>query len=148
MAQCPIPNPNSLPEYNMLFQIPIKQFEWSLGKVPNNQLLQPQRFLSPTQLNKDNLLLNKKSIEEIYKLAPISQLKYSNSSNNSSNNSNNNNNNIINKGNNNNGNALHNNALGNNNINNNRLNNRNYSNDYNNININNSSNNHNNNDIL
>ena len=78
-AQCPMPNPNSLPEYNMLYQTPIKQFEyqqnnnnftatpfrfdfnhyfgnlWSSGKMPNNQLLQPQMFLSPTQLNKDNL---------------------------------------------------------------------------------------------
>ena len=94
-AQCPIQNPNSLPEYNMLYQTPIKQFEyqqnnnnftatpfrfdfnhyfgnlWSSGKMPNNQLLQPQMFLSPTQLNKDNLPLNKKSIEESYKLTPL-----------------------------------------------------------------------------
>ena len=171
-AQCPIQNPNSLPEYNMLYQTPIKQFEyqqnnnnftatpfrfdfnhyfgnlWSSGKMPNNQLLQPQMFLSPTQLNKDNLPLNKKSIEESYKLTPLSQLKYSNSSNNSSNNSNNNNNNnIINKGNNNNGNVLPNNVLGNNNINNNNLNNLNYFNGYNNINISNNTNNKNNNDI-
>jgi len=145
-AQCPMPNPNSLPEYNMLYQTPIKQFEyqqnnnnftatpfrfdfnhyfgnlWSSGKMPNNQLLQAQMFLSPTQLNKDNLPLNKKAIEESYKLTPISQLKYSNSSNNSSNNSNNNNNNnIINKGNNNPGNISINNNIGNNNKNNNDI---------------------------
>ena len=119
--QYQIPNPNSIPEYNMLYQTPIKQFEyqqnnnnftgtpfrfdfnhyfgnlWSSGKIPNNQILQPQIFLSPTQLNKDNLPVNKKSIEESYKLTPISQLKYSNSSNNSSSNSNNNNMNKINK---------------------------------------------------
>ena len=173
-AQCPMPNPNSLPEYNMLYQTPIKQFEyqqnnnnftatpfrfdfnhyfgnlWSSGKMPNNQLLQAQMFLSPTQLNKDNLPLNKKAIEESYKLTPISQLKYSNSSNNSSNNSNNNNNNnIINKGNNNPGNISLNNNIGNNNINNNGINNLNYFNGYNNMNINNNnnSNNKNNNDI-
>ena len=116
-TQYPIPNPNAIQDYNVLYQTPIKQFEyqqnnnnfqatpfrfdfnhyfgnlWSSGKMPNNQLLQPQLFLSPTQLNKDNLPLNKKSIEESYKLTPISQIKYSNSSNNSSNNSNNNNNN-------------------------------------------------------
>ena len=123
-VQYPLPNPNSIPDCGMLCQTPIKQLEyqnnnnnnftstpfrfdfnhyfgnlWSSGKMPNNQILQPQLFLSPTQLNKDNIPLNKKSIEESYKLTPISQLKYSNSSNNSSNNSNNNNN-VINKGNN------------------------------------------------
>ena len=166
-AQCPMPNPNSLPEYNMLYQTPIKQFEyqqnnnnftgtpfrfdfnhyfgnlWSSGKIPNNQILQPQIFLSPTQLNKDNLPVNKKSIEESYKLTPISQLKYSNSSNNSSSNSNNNNMNNINKaisGNNNinfpqNNNANNNNVINNNNKNN--YNNCNYFNGYNNGNINN-----------
>ena len=109
------PNQNNIPEYNIICQTPIKQLEynqnnnnftttpfrfdfnhyfgnlWSSGKIPNNQLLQPQLFLSPTQLNKDSIPLNKKSIEESYKLTPISQVKYSNSSNNSSNNSNNNN---------------------------------------------------------
>ena len=109
------PNQNNIPEYNIVCQTPIKQLEynqnnnnftttpfrfdfnhyfgnlWSSGKIPNNQLLQPQLFLSPTQLNKDSIPLNKKSIEESYKLTPISQVKYSNSSNNSSNNSNNNN---------------------------------------------------------
>ena len=147
--QYQIPNPNSLPEYNMLYQTPIKQFEyqqnnnnftgtpfrfdfnhyfgnlWSSGKIPNNQILQPQIFLSPTQLNKDNLPVNKKSIEESYKLTPISQLKYSNSSNNSSNNSNNNNNNLPNnsKGINNNPNNAQNNNINNNPNNNNYINN-------------------------
>ena len=165
--QYQIPNPNSIPEYNMLYQTPIKQFEyqqnnnnftgtpfrfdfnhyfgnlWSSGKIPNNQILQPQIFLSPTQLNKDNIPVNKKSIEESYKLTPISQLKYSNSSNNSSSNSNNNNMNNINKatsGNNNinfpqNNNANNNNVINNNNKNN--FNNCNYFNGYNNGNINN-----------
>ena len=142
-------NQASIPEYNMLCQTPIKQFEynqnnnnftttpfrfdfnhyfgnlWSSGKIPNNQLIQPQMFLSPTQLNnKDNLplnTLNKKGIDESYKLTPISQLKYSNSSNNSSNNSNNNNNNITNNNMNNKNNCL-NNFSQNNNINNNNSN--------------------------
>jgi hypothetical protein len=167
-VQYPLPNPNSLPDYNILYQTPIKQLEyqnnnnnnftstpfrfdfnhyfgnlWSSGKMPNNQILQPQLFLSPTQLNKDNIPLNKKSIEESYKLTPISQLKYSNSSNNSSSNSNNNNMNNINKatsGNNNinfpqNNNANNNNVINNNNKNN--YNNCNYFNGYNNGNINN-----------
>ena len=145
-VQYPLPNPNSIQDYNILYQTPIKQLEyqnnnnnnftstpfrfdfnhyfgnlWSSGKMPNNQVLQPQLFLSPTQLNKDNIPLNKKSIEESYKLTPISQLKYSNSSNNSSNNSNNNNNNYI-----------------NNNMNN--FNNCNYYNGYNNPKINNNKN--------
>ena len=168
-VQYPLPNPNSIPDYNILYQTPIKQLEyqqnnnnnnftatpfrfdfnqyfgnlWSSGKMPNNQILQPQLFLSPTQLNKDNIPLNKKSIEESYKLTPISQLKYSNSSNNSSNNSNNNN--VINKGNNsNNKNVQHNNNINNNNnyINNNmnNYNNCNYYNGYNNPKINNNKN--------
>jgi len=180
-TQYPIPNPNSIQDYNILYQTPIKQFEyqqnnnnfagtpfrfdfnhyfgnlWSSGKMPNNQILQPQIFLSPTQLNKDSLPLNKKSIEESYKLTPISQLKYSNSSNNSSNNSNNNNNNMINnnKGINNNMNIAQNNNIGN--INNNYINNNmnnfnncNYINGYNrngNINNNSTNNNKNINDI-
>ena len=169
-VQYPLPNPNSIQDYNILYQTPIKQLEyqnnnnnnftstpfrfdfnhyfgnlWSSGKMPNNQVLQPQLFLSPTQLNKDNIPLNKKSIEESYKLTPISQLKYSNSSNNSSNNSNNNNNNIINKGNNsNNKNIQQNNNINNNNnyINNNmnNFNNCNYYNGYNNPKINNNKN--------
>ena len=169
-VQYPLPNPNSIQDYNILYQTPIKQLEyqnnnnnnftstpfrfdfnhyfgnlWSSGKMPNNQVLQPQLFLSPTQLNKDNIPLNKKSIEESYKLTPISQLKYSNSSNNSSNNSNNNNNNIINKGNNsNNKNIQQNNNINNNNnyINNNmnNFNNCNYYNGYNNQKINNNKN--------
>ena len=167
-VQYPLPNPNSLPDYNILYQTPIKQLEyqnnnnnnftsnpfrfdfnhyfgnlWSSGKMPNNQILQPQLFLSPTQLNKDNIPLNKKSIEESYKLTPISQLKYSNSSNNSSNNSNNNNN-VINKGNNsNNKNIQQNNNISNNNIINNNMNNFNncnYYNGYNNPKINNNKN--------
>ena len=137
------PNPAPLPEYNMLCQTPIKQLEynqnnnnfattpfrfdfnhyfgnlWSSGKIPNNQLLQPQMFLSPTHLNKDNLPLNKKGIDESYKLTPLSQLKYSNSSNNSSNNSNNNNNNLIMNNNNNNMNKNNINIPQNNNISNN-----------------------------
>ena len=168
-VQYPLPNPNSIQDYNILYQTPIKQLEyqnnnnnnftstpfrfdfnhyfgnlWSSGKMPNNQVLQPQLFLSPTQLNKDNIPLNKKSIEESYKLTPISQLKYSNSSNNSSNNSNNNNN-VINKGNNsNNKNIQQNNNINNNNnyINNNmnNFNNCNYYNGYNNPKINNNKN--------
>ena len=168
-VQYPLPNPNSIQDYNILYQTPIKQLEyqnnnnnnftstpfrfdfnhyfgnlWSSGKMPNNQVLQPQLFLSPTQLNKDNIPLNKKSIEESYKLTPISQLKYSNSSNNSSNNSNNNNN-VINKGNNsNNKNIQQNNNINNNNnyINNNmnNFNNCNYYNGYNNQKINNNKN--------
>ena len=170
-TQYPIPNPNSLQDYNILYQTPIKQFEyqqnnnnnnfqatpfrfdfnhyfgnlWSAGKMPNNQILQAQMFLSPTQLNKDNLPLNKKSIAESYKLTPISQLKYSNSSNNSSNNSNNNNNNNIinNKGINNNINIAQNNNIANNNFinsNMNNFNNQNYFNGYKNGNINNTNN--------
>ena len=176
------PNQANLPECNMLCQTPIKQFEynqnnnnftttpfrfdfnhyfgnlWSSGKIPNNQLLQPQMFLSPTQLNKDNLPLNKKGIEESYKLTPISQLKYSNSSNNSSNNSNNINliiNNNATKNNNNinipqNNNLNNNNSyINNNNINGNNMNNfgynNNYFNGYNNNNNNNNGNNINNN---
>ena len=177
-SQYQIPNPNSIQDYNILYQTPIKQFEyqqnnnnfggtpfrfdfnhyfgnlWSSGKMPNNQILQPQIFLSPTQLNKDNLPLNKKSIEESYKLTPISQLKYSNSSNNSSNNSNNNNNMINNnKGINNNMNIpQNNNNITNNNnnyINNNmnNYNNYNYFNGYKNGNINNNDINTNNNNI-
>ena len=65
-TQYPMPNPNSIQDYNILYQTPIKQFEyqqnnnnfagtpfrfdfnhyfgnlWSSGKMPNNQLLQPQ----------------------------------------------------------------------------------------------------------
>ena len=103
-------------ELNLLYQTPIKQFEnipnnnnnnnpspflfdfnhyfgnlWSSGKIPNNQLLQPQMILSPGQMNKDNLPFYKKSIERSYKLSPISQIKDSNSHSSGLKNSNHNN---------------------------------------------------------
>ena len=107
---------NNQSEINLLYQTPIKQFEnipnnnnsinitpfrfdfnhyfgnlWSSGKIPNNNILQQQIILSPSQMNKDNIPFYKKSLEKSYKLSPISQ---SNSHNNSISNSNNNNNNI------------------------------------------------------
>ena len=108
-------NSSNINDFNLLYQTPKKQFEnmannninnynmtpfrfdfnhyfgnlWSSGKIPNNQLLQQQMILSPTQLNKDNLNFYKKSIEKSYRLTPISQLKDSNSRNNSACNSNN-----------------------------------------------------------
>lgn len=114
-------NPNEL---NLFIQTPMKQLEniqnnvnnnynnitpfrfdfnhyfgnlWSSGQIPNNQLIEHNLNLSPTQLNKENLFFYKKSIEKSYKLTPISQLKdNSNSQNNSGNSLNNyNNNNII-----------------------------------------------------
>lgn len=108
-------NSSNINDFNLLYQTPKKQFEnmainninnynmtpfrfdfnhyfgnlWSSGKIPNNQLLQQQMILSPTQLNKDNLNYYKKSLEKSYRLTPISQLKDSNSRNNSACNSNN-----------------------------------------------------------
>ena len=105
-------NPNDL---NQLYQTPIKQFEniqnntnnnsnitpfrfdfnyyfgnlWSAGQIPNNQLIEQNINLSPTQINKENLFFLKKSIEKSYRLSPISQLKNNSSSQNNSNNSNN-----------------------------------------------------------
>ena len=104
---------NNASEINMLYQTPIKQFEnipnnnnninitpfrfdfnhyfgnlWSSGKIPNNNVLQQQIILSPSQMNKDNIPFYKKSLEKSYKLSPIS---HSNSQNNSISNSNNNN---------------------------------------------------------
>ena len=103
-------NPNEL---NLLCQTPIKQLEnmpnninttpfrfdfnhyfgnlWSSGKIPNNQLMQPQMILSPSQMNKD-FPFYKKSLEKSYKLSPISQIKDS-SSNSNKNTQNQNNNN-------------------------------------------------------
>ena len=107
-------NYNNNNEFNLLYQTPIKQFEnlqnnnncnttpfrfdfnhyfgnlWSSGQMPNNQLLQQQINLSPSQF-KDNIPFYKKSIEKSYKLTPISQIKDSYSHNNS----NSNNKNII-----------------------------------------------------
>ena len=102
-------NPN---EFNLLYQTPIKQFEnmpnnnnncnitpfrfdfnyyfgnlWSAGQIPNNQLIEQNINLSPTQLNKENLFFGKKSIEKSYKLSPMSQMKNSSNSQNNSNNS-------------------------------------------------------------
>jgi len=112
-------NPNDL---NLLYKTPIKQFEnlqntnncnitpfrfdfnyyfgnlWSAGQIPNNQLIDPNINLSPSQINKENLFFFKKSIEKTYKLSPISQIKNSNSQNNSNNSNNsmgNYNNNVI-----------------------------------------------------
>ena len=104
---------NNTSEINLLYQTPIKQFEnipnnnnninitpfrfdfnhyfgnlWSSGKIPNNNVLQQQIILSPSQMNKDNIPFYKKSLEKSYKLSPIS---HSNSQNNSISNSNNNN---------------------------------------------------------
>ena len=103
-------NPNEL---NLLYQTPIKQFEnmqnnnncnitpfrfdfnyyfgnlWSAGQIPNNQLLESNINLSPSQINKENLFFFKKSIEKTYKLSPMSQIKNSSNSQNNSNNSNN-----------------------------------------------------------
>ena len=117
-----ITNNNNINEVNLLYQTPIKQFQniqnnnnncsitpfrfdfnyyfgnmWSAGQIPNNQLIDPNMNLSPTQLNKENLLFCKKSIEKSYKLSPISQMKNSTNSQNNSNNSlgNYNNNNVI-----------------------------------------------------
>ena len=117
-----VPNLNNINnnypnELNLLYQTPIKQFEnipnnngnttpfqfdfnyyfgnlWSAGQIPNNQLIEPNMNLSPSQLNKENLFFFKKSLEKSYKLTPISQMKNS-SSHNNSNNSNSNNNIII-----------------------------------------------------
>ncbi len=115
-------NNNNSNELNLFIQTPIKQLEniqnnnnynnitpfrfdfnyyfgnmWSAGQIPNNQLIDPNMNLSPTQLNKENLLFCKKSIEKSYKLSPISQMKNSTNSQNNSNNSlgNYNNNNVI-----------------------------------------------------
>lgn len=111
-TQYPIPNPNSIQDYNILYQTPIKQFEniqnnnncnitpfrfdfnyyfgnlWSAGQIPNNQLIEQNINLSPNQMNKENLYFCKKSIEKTYRLTPISQLKNSSNSQ-SQNNSNN-----------------------------------------------------------
>ena len=102
-------NPN---EFNLLYQTPIKQFEnmpnninttpfrfdfnhyfgnlWSSGKIPNNQPIQQQMALSPSQMNKD-ITFYKKSLEKSYRLSPISQIKdsLSNSNKNISNQNNN-----------------------------------------------------------
>ena len=109
-------NSSNINDFNLLYQTPKKQFEnisnnninncnmtpfrfdfnhcfgnlWSSGKIPNSQLLQQQMFLSPTQLNKDNLNFYKKKNKKSYRLTPISQIKDSNSHNNSASNSNNN----------------------------------------------------------
>ena len=119
--QTNINNHNNQNDLN-LYQTPIKQFEmpnnnncsitpfrfdfnyyfgnlWSAGQIPNNQLTDPNINLSPSQINKENLLFFKKSIEKTYKLSPMSQMKNSSNSQNNSNNSNNSmgnyNNNVI-----------------------------------------------------
>ena len=106
---------NNQNELNLLYQTPIKQFEnipnninnvnitpfrfdfnhyfgnlWSSGKIPNNQPMQQQIILSPSQMNKD-LPFYKKSLEKSYKLSPISQIKDSLSNSNNNNKSNQNN---------------------------------------------------------
>ena len=119
-------NNNNQNDLNLLYQTPIKQFEnlpnntnnnsnitpfrfdfnyyfgnlWSAGQIPNNQLMEQNINLSPTQINKENILFFKKSIEKSYRLSPLSQLKNNSNSQNNSNNSNNSiskyhNNNII-----------------------------------------------------
>ena len=112
MIHNPLNNYSNNNEFNLIYQTPIKQFEnidnnnncnvtpfrfdfnyyfgnlWSSGQIPNNQIIQQQLILSPTQLNKDNIPFYKKSIEKSYNLTP-SQMKDSNSHNNSINNSNN-----------------------------------------------------------
>ena len=93
-------------ELNLLYQTPIKQLDnvpnnngnitpfrfdfnyifgnlWSAGHIPNNQILEANMNLSPSQGKTENM----KYIEKSYKLSPISQIK-SNSSQNNSNNSN------------------------------------------------------------
>ena len=111
--QININNHNNPNDFNLLYQTPIKQFEnihnnnncnitpfrfdfnyyfgnlWSAGQVPNNQLIDPNINLSPSQINKENLFFFKKSIEKTYKLSPMSQMKNSSNSQNKSNNSNN-----------------------------------------------------------
>ena len=113
-------NNNNTNELNLLYQTPIKQFEnipnnnncnitpfrfdfnyyfgnlWSAGQIPNNQLIDQNINLSPTQL-KENLFFCKKSIEKSYKISPLSQMKNNSNSQNNSNSLGkyNNNNNII-----------------------------------------------------
>ena len=108
-------NINNQNELNLLYQTPIKQLEnnpnntnnncnltpfrfdfnyyfgnlWSAGQIPNNQLIEQNINLSPSQINKENLFFYKKSIEKSYKLSPLSQLKNNSNSQNNSNNSNN-----------------------------------------------------------
>ena len=99
---------NNQNELNLLYQTPIKQLDnvpnnngnitpfrfdfnyyfgnlWSAGHIPNNQILEPNMNLSPSQINKENMFFYKKSIEKSYKLSPISQIKSSSSQNNSNN---------------------------------------------------------------
>ena len=106
-------NNNNSNELNLFIQTPIKQLEniqnnnnynnitpfrfdfnyyfgnlWSAGHIPNNQLLEQNINLSPTQLIKENLFFCKKSIEKSYKLTPISPpIKDNGNSQNNSNNS-------------------------------------------------------------
>ena len=118
-----IPNQHNLTlinlqnEFNILCQTPIKQNEnnpnnnlnltpfhfdfnyyfgnlWSTGKIPNNQIIDPNINTSPPQLGKENNIFYKKSMDKTYKLTPLSPFKNSNSqnSNNDSNNSSSNNN--------------------------------------------------------
>ena len=120
-SQPNITSNNNINEINLLYHTPIKQFHnipnnnncsvtpfrfdfnyyfgnmWSAGQIPTNQLIEPNMNLSPTQLNKENILFYKKSIEQSYKLSPISQMKNSTNSQNNSNNSlgNYNNDNVI-----------------------------------------------------
>jgi len=114
-------NFNNPSEFNLLYQTPIKQFGnvpvntnnnsnitpfrfdfnhyfgnlWSSGKIPTNQLNQPQIFLSPSQLNKESIPFYKKSIEKSCGLTPLSQIKDSNSNNSNISNSNSNNKKVI-----------------------------------------------------
>ena len=108
-----INNNNNQNELNLLYQTPIKQLEnipnntsnnsnitpfrfdfnyyfgnlWSAGQIPNNQLIEQNINLSPSQMNKENLFFYKKSIEKSYRLSPLSQLKNNSNSQNNSNNS-------------------------------------------------------------
>ena len=108
-----INNNNNQNELNLLYQTPIKQLEnipnttnnnsnitpfhfdfnyyfgnlWSAGQIPNNQLIEQNNNLSPSQINKENLFFYKKSIEKSYRLSPLSQLKNNSNSQNNSNNS-------------------------------------------------------------
>ena len=100
---------NNTNELNLLYQTPIKQFEnlqnnnnntnmtpfrfdfnyyfgnlWSAGQIPNNQLIDQNLNLSPTQL-KENFFLCKKSLEKSYKISPLSQMKNNSNSENNSN---------------------------------------------------------------
>ena len=104
---------NNVPEQVPIYQTPIKQLEnianntsnnsnitpfrfdfnyyfgnlWSAGQIPNNQLIEQNINLSPSQMNKENLFFYKKSIEKSYRLSPLSQLKNNSNSQNNSNNS-------------------------------------------------------------